>query len=103
MNPCKDRHGNTFRSQSDCARYHGLDVSTVSAHLNKHGNLDRLGVGMGKKGTPSATFKPIEIDGRSWESQAELARHIDVNQKTLSRWITKGHMDLIRRKLEAAQ
>ena len=47
-NPCKWRD-TIYPSQTECAQAAGVSAKTVSGHLNQHGNLERLGIGKGRR------------------------------------------------------
>lgn len=102
-NPCRDKHGNVWPSESACARAYGLAPSTVAYHLETHGNLDRMAGLQRHHYGAIATSKPFEIDGRRWASHSELARKVGVDRVTVGRWLKHNRLDLIRRRLEAAQ
>lgn len=99
-NPCRDRNGVVWPSQSACGRAHGVSPSAVSQHLETHGNLDRLACGMWGKNISSAKAKPLDIDGRKFASQSDLARAVGTTRQVINRLIRTNRMDLIRRKLE---
>lgn len=47
--PCV-KNGVVYEKQSDAARALGIDRSTVTYHLNRYGNLDRVGAAPGGPG-----------------------------------------------------
>lgn len=95
-----DTNGNTcqvgtdvFRTQQEAARASGKAKSTISWHLNKHGNLDRLG---GKRGGPAPKLcKPVRVGTREWPSRSALERYLGVASGTVHRWINGNRMDCL--------
>ncbi|MFG6083901.1 hypothetical protein ACEUZ9_000136 [Paracoccus litorisediminis] len=71
----------------------GVTEHTVSYHLNRHGNLDRLGVASG--GNNGACGKPVELFGRCWRSRTALADYVGRSDSRVSRWIRVGRSDLL--------
>ncbi|WP_347139467.1 hypothetical protein [Paracoccus sp. SSK6] len=91
-NPCKI-NSKVYQSQTQAAVAAGVSQSTISWHLNKHGNLDRLG---GKRGNPNnSRRKPVQIGEREWPSRSALERYLGVSSGRVHRWIKKGQMDLL--------
>lgn len=43
MNPCVDADGNHYRSQKDAANALGKSETAVSRHLDRYGDLHRIG------------------------------------------------------------
>lgn len=62
-----------FRTVALCAYAHGVAVSTVHSMLQKHGDLDRLGIGKGRRGNSNRS-KPCDYRGMRFKSQLELAQ-----------------------------
>jgi len=82
------------------ARAAGVTEHTVSYHLNRHGNLDRLGVVSGGNG--GACGKVVNAFGRSWPSRMALAAYVGRSGSRVSRWIRQGRTDLLLAALMAA-
>lgn len=99
-NPCRDRNGVVWPSQSACARAHGVSPSAVSSHLERHGNLNLMACGMRGRNGRAAKSKPLDIDGRTFASQSDLARQLGTTRQVINRLLRTNRMDLIRRKLE---
>ena len=99
-NPCRDRNGVVWASQSACARAHGVSPSAVSSHLERNGNLDRMACGIRFSGKRPAKAKPLDIDGQAFASQSDLARKLGTTRQVINRLIRTNRIDLIRRKLE---
>jgi|GEM_PF-1889160 len=78
----------------------GVTEHTVSYHLNRHGNLDRLGVVSGGNG--GACGKVVNAFGRSWPSRMALAAYVGRSDSRVSRWIRQGRADLLLAALMAA-
>jgi len=66
---------------------------TVSYHLNRHGNLDRLGVVPGGNG--GACGKSVNAFGRSWPSRTALAAYVGRSHSRVSCWVREGRADLL--------
>ena len=91
-NPCKVGP-EVYQSQTQAALAAGVAQSTISWHLNKHGNLDRLG---GKPGGPNnGRCKPVRIGKREWPSRSALDRYLGVSCGSVHRWIERGQMDFL--------
>ena len=91
-NPCLigDRQ---FSSQLEAARSAKRSKSAINYHLDRHGNLDRLGA---KPGGPNNSMgKPVRIGGQEWPSQSALDRALGVPLGTVSRWIKAGQLDAL--------
>lgn len=97
--PVIDRNGVTHESVTLCAEAHGVTPSTVSYHLKRWGNLDRLCVARGYTHAIAVTSKPVEVNGRTFPSQAELAREIGVRRTTVRNWLHPDATPLQRRRL----
>jgi len=78
----------------------GVTDHTVSYHLNRHGNLDRLGVVPGGNG--GACGKVVNAFGRSWPSRTALAAYVGRSDGRVSCWIRQGRADLLLVALMAA-
>ena len=100
-NACRDRHGQYFRSQVDCAHANGVTVQTLCYHMRTHGNLDRMGVGRGGRDNKGKS-KPVRIDGRTWASQLQLAIYLGVSALKVSRWIRANDMERLRAEIYRA-
>lgn len=96
----RDYHG--IRAVASAA---GVTPHVVSYHLNRHGNLDRLGVGS-QCGWPKdgrgARKRPVERFGRSWPSMSDLARHLGRPVTTIKLWLDTGDDDRLLAALMAA-
>ncbi|WP_108500506.1 hypothetical protein [Paracoccus indicus] len=91
-NPCQLR-GKAFASQVKAALAAGRSKSTISYHLNQHGNLDRLGAKPGRPNT--SRCKPVRVGSHEWPSQSALDRALGVPAGTVSRWIDAGNLDTL--------
>lgn len=67
--------------------------SAINYHLDRHGNLDRLGAKPG--GPNNGQSKPVRIGGQEWSSQSALDRALGVPLGTVSRWIKAGQLDAL--------
>lgn len=91
-NPC--RIGSTVHaSQAAAARAAGVARSTITYHLNRWGNLDRLGNPPGTR--DNGRCKPVRIGPRIWPSQTQLDEYLGVKVGTVSAWIKRGDIERI--------
>lgn len=86
-NPVIDQNGVWHPSQTACAEANGVTVSAVTYHLTTYGNLDRMCGVQGHVYGSQATMKPVEVNGRSWESRSHLARDLGESRSTICRWL----------------
>ena len=94
--PVIDRFGRHHPTQQAAAESLGVHFSTVSYHLNKWGNLDRVGIGMGRHhGARASNAQPVRLGDRQWSSRTDFARHVQRNEKTVHRWFARGDTDRI--------
>lgn len=91
-NPCQIAD-KPFRSQLEAARAAGKSKSAITYHLNRHGNLDRLGAKPG--GPNNSRCKPVRVGAQEWPSQSALDRALGVPAGTVSRWIKAGNVDAL--------
>lgn len=91
-NPCLigDRQ---FSSQLEAARSAKRSKSAINYHLDRHGNLNRLGAKPG--GPNNSRCKPVRIGGQEWPSQSALDRALGVPLGTVSRWIKAGAIEAL--------
>ena len=91
-NPCQigDRQ---FSSQLEAARSAKRSKSAINYHLDRHGNLDRLGAKPG--GPNNGQSKPVRFGGHEWPSQSALDRALGVPLGTVSRWIKAGALEAL--------
>ena len=98
--------GQTYLGQEAVAAAAGRAQNTVSSHLRRYGNLDRLGVGSGgsKPGQldPAILGHPVRKFGRCWPSQRALARDAGRALTTVRGWLRHGHDDRLLAALMAA-
>ena len=85
--------GEIYVGISTVAKAAGVAEHTVSYHLNRHGNLDRLGVVHG--GNRGACGKPVVLFGRRWPSRTALALYVGRCDSRVSCWIRQGRHDLL--------
>ena len=97
---CELPDGRRFRTQSEAAAALGVCKSTISNHLNRHGNLDRIGATPG--GRAPRRCKPIKIGPREWESNAALERYLGVRPGRVYDWLRRGDMERLMGALMAA-
>lgn len=77
------------------ARAAGVSASTVMAHLDRHGNLDRLGCGRISNWDPRATMRRITFGARSWDSLTAFAAEMQVHRSTAWAWLKSGEVERI--------
>lgn len=97
--------GREYVGMRAVARAAGVTKAAVRYHLERHGNLDRLGAGQSRKGYPgwrSGNFAPVDKFGRHWPSQRALAREVGRPEGTVSWWIREGYDDRLLAALMAA-
>lgn len=97
--------GQTYIGQEAVAAAAGVTAHTVSALLNRHGNLDQLGVGRGNhrgKRRGGGNAIPVDRFGRRWPSRASMAGDLGVSLSTVQRWIAAGDDDRLLAALMAA-
>ena len=83
----------------------GVAPHTVISMLNKHGNLDRLGMGRGRHHTNRSggqNRKPVALFGRQWPSHTALAAEVGHSVSTVTRWLNRGDHDRLLAALMAA-
>lgn len=83
----------------------GVSPHTVISMLNKHGNLDRLGVGRGRHHTNRSggqNRKPVARFGRQWPSLTALAVEVGHSISTVTSWLNRGDDDRLLAALMAA-
>lgn len=102
-------HGEVYPSQAELARRLGTTTRLIRYHLDRHGNLDRLGKGRGsaqKLGAPiSANIVPaktVTVGGRTWPSISAFARYVSRSRSTVLHWRRRGRLDLMVAALMAA-
>ena len=97
--------GQTYIGAQAVAAAAGVVPSTVISMLNKHGNLDRLGMGRGKHHTNRSggqNRKPVARFGRKWPSLTALADEVGHSISTVTRWLVRGDDDRLLAALMAA-
>ncbi|WP_295045148.1 hypothetical protein [uncultured Paracoccus sp.] len=97
--PCTDGKTN-FPSQTAAAAHFGVAPSLISYHLDKHGNLSRLGKPSG--GRTGGGKTPVQIGPRKWPSKAEFFRYLGVTDDTGRGWFRQSKTDRILAALMAA-
>lgn len=85
--------GKVFQSGAEAAKHLGAAPNTISYHLSRHGNLDRLGAR--DRRYKGGNKKPITIGPETYPSQAAAARALGTHEAYLSRLIRRGRLDLL--------
>lgn len=78
----KDEDGKIYKSLVSFAREKGFAPRTVANHLDRHGNLSRLGKGPARGRIPK-NAKPVEIMDMDFPSWAAASRFFGLSDKTL--------------------
>ena len=97
--------GQTYIGAKAVAAAAGVAPHTVISMLNKHGNLDRLGMGRGRHKTNRSggqNRKPVALFGRQWSSRTALAADVGHSISTVTRWLNRGDNDRLLVALMAA-
>ena len=97
--------GREYVGMRSVARAAGVTKAAVRYHLERHGNLDRLGAGQSRKGYPGwrpGNIAPVDKFGRHWPSQRALAREVGRPEGTVSWWLRLGYDDRLLAALMAA-
>ena len=98
-NPCAT-DDKVFKSQSAAARALGVSTSTISYHLNRHGDLSRIGKPRG--GTTGGNKVPVRIGPRTWPSRSDFFRYLGITEGVGRNWIRCGYADRLLAALMAA-
>lgn len=88
-----EAQGRSFSSQAEAARAFGVSTSVIHYHLQRHGNLDRLGAPAG--GGKGGGRKPVRVGVHEWPSRAALANHLGMSVNTVAGWIRRGRTELL--------
>lgn len=82
--PCPVTYkGETYPTQAAAAKAAGVAKGMVGYHLDRHGNLDKLGVGSGNGGGQrQVNNKEVTLLGRDFHSIADAARFYGVGRTT---------------------
>lgn len=83
--PCIWR-GQHYPSQTAAARAANLSPAAVTAHLERHGHLDNLGVARGNA-------RGFDLDGRAWPSLSAFAREAGIPRNRARYLVAKGRLD----------
>lgn len=84
--------GTTYATHKDASDALGVSVSNINK-MARLGRADMIGLGRG-----AATKKPVTVNGKSFDSVADAARHFDIPASTLSKEISSGATDNIERR-----
>lgn len=89
-NPC-EADGKTFPTQREAAKALGVSKSAVTAALNRHGDLSRIGKGRGH--SKGGRKNPVKIGPREWPSRKALAEYLGTTPDAVRGWIRRGNQD----------
>lgn len=92
-NPCQLPDGRIFPSQAAAGRALGVCRSTISAHLERNGDLSQLG--KRNPGRNGGAKKPIAVGNRTWASRADLARYLGRPDYCVRDWLKRDRIDLL--------
>lgn len=82
-------NGQTYRGAKAVAEAAGVCPPTVSCHLMRHGHLDNLGIGRGKREPRNLVWQ-----GKTYTSVKELAKAAGVSQGYVYRLLSAhGHLE----------
>ena len=88
-------NGNVYQSENAAGRALGISGETVRGHLNRHGDLSRVGQ-IYRGGCRNGGKKtPFIAGGRSWPSVSSFARYAGVPRTTARRWVKSGDLNSI--------
>ena len=88
-------NGDVYPSENAAARVLGIHGETVRYHLDRHGDLSRVGQNY-RGGCPNGGRKtPFCAGGRSWPSVSAFARYAGVSRSTARRWVKAGDLNNI--------
>ena len=80
--------GKTFDSIAEAAKYYNLAPGTVNTRLNKGWSIEEA---FGLVERKNESFKPITVNGRTFESIAEACRYYNLKDNTVCARLKKGY------------
>lgn len=89
-NPC-EKDGMEFATQRAAAAALGVSKSTITAALNRHGDLSRIGKGRGH--SKGGRKIPVKVGPREWPSRKALAEWLGISEDTVRGWIRRGNVE----------
>ncbi|AZV00181.1 hypothetical protein pben1_p24 [Paracoccus phage vB_PbeS_Pben1] len=96
--------GQQYRGAAAVAEAAGVNARTVLYHLDRHGDLSRLGIGSGGHNQkPGRRGRQVSLCGRRWNSIQAMAHDLGISSKAAHRYIRAGNVDGLIRALMAKQ
>lgn len=83
--PVVDKNGTWYPSQRAFLKAAGIAMPTLQYHLNRHGNLNRVGMGNSRPGNRSAARK-TRVGCRSFVSRKAAAEWLGISIYQFNRW-----------------
>lgn len=83
-------NGRVYPSQAAAARALGRGPWVIRYHLDRWGDLSRVGKKPGRVHRMGGRKIPFNFMGRSWLSVSEFARCVGITCSTAHRWIKNG-------------
>lgn len=80
--PVRGRDGELFASHKEAGAYYGVPPQTIGYHLDRYGNLDRVGAKPGVVGCQNAA-KSLHLFGHVWPSRLQAARDLCLSKTKL--------------------
>ncbi len=99
--PVVDKHGKWYPSQRAFLRASGIAMPTLQYHLNRYGNLDRVGMGNSRPGN-QARAVPTRVGPHEFRSQVAAAAWLGISVHQFKRWTKPDAKPLFREMLMAA-
>lgn len=76
--------GTIYPSHAAAAAALGVSNRTIGYHLDRHGNLNRVGRVAARQNHPMR--RAVTLAGRQWPSVALLADYLGLHHETVRRW-----------------
>lgn len=83
--------GTVYPSHGAAGAALGVSKRTIGYHLDRHGNLNRVGRVAARQNHPMR--KAVTLAGRQWPSVALLADYLGLHHETVRRWRRVGDVE----------